>query len=113
MDRIADHFVNYLFDQYRGSRHVRRVTAWIGFILKAIEATGATVRINRQRQLVFARNGQRYKVRYRHDIRPRGGIEILRVLPGRGAPDGDVLLSIGSLEDAEHAYLGNLQQTLA
>jgi hypothetical protein len=113
MDRIADHFVNYLFDQYRGARHVRRVAAWIGFVLTAIERAGATARINRQRQLVFERDGHRYKVRYRHDIRPRGGIEILKVLPGRGAPDGEILLRIASLGNAEDAYRGGLARALA
>ncbi len=112
MDRMADHFVNYLFDQYRGARHVRRVAAWIGFVLKAIERAGATARINRQRQLVFERSGHRYKVRYRHQIRPRGGIEIVRVLPGRGAPDGEVLLRIASLQDAEDAYRSALSRVL-
>jgi len=55
LDRIADHFVNYLFDEYRGSRHVRRVAAWIGFILKAIERSGAAVTRNRERQVVCKR----------------------------------------------------------
>lgn len=113
MDRIADHFVNYLFDQYRGARHVRRVAAWIGFLLKAIERIGGTVRINRQRQVVFTRSGHRYKVRYKHTIAPRGGIEIVEVLPGRGAPDGEVLLRIASLQDAEDAYRGALRRALA
>jgi len=112
MDRIADHFVNYLFDQYRGSRHVRRVAAWIGFILKAIERSDATVRINRERQLTFTYSGHRYKVRYRHNIRPRGGIEVVEMLPGRGSPDGRVVLLIASLQDAEDVYREGLSRAL-
>ena len=113
MDRIADHFVNYLFERYQGSRHVRRVASWIGFILKGIERAGASVTINRERQLVLMHKGHRYKIRYRHDIPPRGGIEMLRVLPGRGSPDGEVLLRIASLQDAEDAYRRGLGRVLA
>jgi hypothetical protein len=112
MDRIADHFVNYLFDEKQGSRHVHRVAAWIGFVLTGIVRTGATVRINRKRQVVFEHHGHRYKVRYQHTIRPRGGLEVIQVLPGRGAPDGDVLLRIASLQDAEDAYRGKLRRVL-
>ncbi len=36
-DRMADEFVTYLFERYRGSRHVRRVASWIGFIVAGIE----------------------------------------------------------------------------
>ncbi len=36
-ERLADHFVSYLFDEFQGSRHVRRVATWIGFLLKAVE----------------------------------------------------------------------------
>lgn len=26
-ERLSDHFVSYLFDQYQGARHVRRVAS--------------------------------------------------------------------------------------
>src|SRR5262249_39402797 len=29
VERLANYFVNYLFDRYQGSRHVRRVATWI------------------------------------------------------------------------------------
>ena len=49
-ERFADHFVSYLFDQYQGSRHVRRVASWIGFIIIAVDKiAGGTLRQNRQR----------------------------------------------------------------
>jgi hypothetical protein len=35
VELLADHFVNYIFDTYQGTRHVRRVATWIGFLLKA------------------------------------------------------------------------------
>ena len=36
-ERIADHFVNYLFAEYYGDRHVRRVAFWVGLIVLGIE----------------------------------------------------------------------------
>ena len=36
-ERIADHFVNYLFAEYYGDRHVRRVASWVGLIVLGIE----------------------------------------------------------------------------
>ena len=107
MDRVADHFVNYLFDQYQGSMHVRRVASWIGMILKGIERAGATnIKFHRSRQLTFEYRDQRFKARYNHQIRNRGGIEIVEVLPGRGTPDGELVYQVGDLRDAEDIYLG-------
>lgn len=107
LDRIADHFVNYLFDQYQGTRHVRRVSSWIGLILKGIQRAGAeNVTFHRARQLTFKYRGQMFKARYNHKIRSRGGIEIVQVLPGRGSPDGSIVLQVGNLREAEDAYLG-------
>ena len=37
-ERIADHFVNYLFAEYYGDRHVRRVASWVGLIVLGIES---------------------------------------------------------------------------
>ena len=107
MDRVADHFVNYLFDQYHGSMHVRRVSSWIGMILKGIERAGATnIKFHRSRQLTFEYRDQRFKARYNHQIRNRGGIEIVEVLSGRGTPDGKLVYQAGNLRDAEDIYLG-------
>ena len=106
MDRIADHFVNYLFDEYQGSRHVRRVASWVGLILKGIERAGADSVTFRSRQLLFNYRNQRFKARYNHQIGNRGGIEILMVLPGRGLPDGPVVIQAGNLLQAEDVYLG-------
>ena len=107
MDRIADHFVNYLFDEYQGSRHVRRVASWVGLILKGIERAGTdSVTFHRSRQLLFNYRNQRFKARYNHQIGSRGGIEILMVLPGRGLPDGPVVIQAGNLLQAEDVYLG-------
>ena len=67
MDRVANHFVNYLFDECQGSRHVRRVASWVGLILKGIERSGAeNLTFHRTRQLTFDYKGQRFKARYNH-----------------------------------------------
>ena len=61
-ERLADYFVSYLFDQYKGSRHVRRVASWIGFIIKAVEnIAGSTLRQNRQRQIMFDYRERQFK----------------------------------------------------
>src|SRR5262245_30435608 len=104
-ERLADYFVAYLFDNYRGTRHVRRVATWIGFLLKAIERLpGASFSRSRKRQLTFSYRGRRLKVRYEHSVGSRGGIQFVEVLPGRGAPEGAVALNVKNLADAENTY---------
>ena len=104
-ERVADHFVNYLFDTYRGSRHVRRVAAWVGFVVRAIERVSPDgFRQSRERQLVFTYGGRSFKVRYNHKAGSRGGIEVVEVLPGRGAPDGAVVAQATKLTEAEALY---------
>lgn len=106
VDRLADHFVNYLFDEYKGTRHVRRISSWIGLILLGIgRLSDSEWEIPRSRQLRFKYNGQRYKVRYKHDVGSRGGIEIVELLPLQGLPEGDRIVVITSLAQAEAFYL--------
>jgi len=102
---LADGFVSYLFDQYRGTRHVRRIASWIGFIIKAVERLPSVSFSRRHsRQLGFEYRGRKFKARYNHTAGARGGIDIVEVLPGRGAPEGKVAASILSLSDAEDVY---------
>jgi hypothetical protein len=76
--RLADHFSNYLFHGYAGNnRHVERVSTWLGFLILGIERLNVTWRPSRQRQLIFERRGKRYKARYNHRIKSRGGIEFV------------------------------------
>jgi hypothetical protein len=104
-ERVADHFVNYLFDHYQGSRHVRRVSTWIGFILKAIDkVAGNSLQMSRTRQIIFDYQNHRFKARFSHQVGARGGIQIVEVLAGRGAPEGGTALTIRSLSEAEDAY---------
>ena len=67
IEQIAEYFVRYLFEEYHGIRHVRRVATWIGFILKAVNrASGGTLQLNRTRQLTFTYKTHRFKARYNH-----------------------------------------------
>ncbi len=104
-ERLADHFVSYLFDEYAGSRHVRRVASWVGFVLKAIDAVSdGNARQNRKRQVVFDYRGHHFKARYGHKVGPRGGIEIVEFAKQRGSPDLGVAVEIASLDGAEQVY---------
>jgi hypothetical protein len=103
-ERMADAFVNYLFDHYRGSRHVRRVASWLGLLVLGIEKIKDNWWIPRQRQLFFETKGHRYKVKYNHKLRPRGGVEIVQVGEGRGVPEIGTVLTIVSLDDAARFF---------
>jgi hypothetical protein len=105
-ERLADHFVNYLFDTYRGSKHVRRVASWVGFIVKGIVKLDASPYIPRDRQLRFHYNGRTFKAKFNHHAggSQRGGIEIVEILPGRGSPEGGVNRTIKDLGEAAAFY---------
>jgi hypothetical protein len=105
-DRLADHFVNYLFDTYKGSRHVRRVASWVGLIVKGIEKLNGNLYIPRDRQLRFDYKGRTFKAKFNHRAggSQRGGIEIVEILPGRGSPEGKAVRSITNLDEAAAFY---------
>lgn len=78
----------------------------IGFIIKAVERiAGNTLRQNRQRQIMFDYKERQFKAKYNHKAGPRGGIEIVEVLPGRGAPEGKTVIQARNLTEAEECYL--------
>jgi hypothetical protein len=78
-DRLANHFVTYLFEKYGGTLHVRRVASWIGFIiLAAARASDTGIDLRRTRQLQFSYKKREFRVAYNHTAGPRGGIEIGR-----------------------------------
>ncbi len=103
-ERMADAFVNYLYDEYQGSRHVRRVASWLGLLVLGIDQVKETWWIPRSRQLFFEVGGHRYKVKYNHALGGRGGIEIIEVGYGRGAPEIGSIAAITSLEEAARFY---------
>lgn len=105
--------MGYLFDEYHGTRHVRRIASWVGFIIKALEkVVGLNFQLRRSRQMEFEYHGRQFKVKYVHRTKgcPRGGVQIIEVLAGRGAPEGNVVVEIGSLADAERVYQSLGQQ---
>lgn len=115
-EALAGYFVRYLFEEYHGTRHVRRIASWVGFIIKGIErVVGSNFEQRRSRQIAFDYHGRQFKVRYIHRSKgcPRGGVQIVEVLPGRGAPEGKVVVEIGSLADAEQVYQNLGQQLTA
>jgi hypothetical protein len=103
---IADYFISYLFQKYHGSRHVRRVASWVGFVILALTRVNGVKNIHprRTRQLEFEYDGRKFKVKFDHRIGGRGGIEIVEFLEGRGAPEGNRVLEIRTLLEAENAY---------
>jgi hypothetical protein len=54
---------------------------------------------------MFDYNERQFKAKYNHKTGPRGGIEIIEVLHGRGAPEGNSVLQVTNLADAEDCYL--------
>ena len=103
-ERIADHFVNYLFDEYQGSRHVRRVASWVGLIVLGVEKLEGSRNVPRTRQLRFEYDGRSFKAKYNHKSGPRGGIDIVEIGPGRGSPEGKTVGAIRNLEEAARFY---------
>jgi hypothetical protein len=107
-DFVAQHFVNYMFDaeSLRHARHVQRVASWIGMVLLAIEHRKDEWKFVNKRQLAFRVGDQWFKVRYQHEVRPRGGFQIVKMTDGR--TDGQVVKELGSLDDVERFYLASL-----
>ena len=52
-ERLADHFINYLFAEKADNRHVRRVASWVGLIVLGIEKLTGSRYVPRSRQLRF------------------------------------------------------------
>jgi len=103
-ERVADHFVTYLFTKYAGGMHVKRVASWIGLLAIGISKLKDRWWFNRERQLVFEVGTRRYKARYEHTLGPRGGIEIVEIGKSPGSPDVRPVHAIISLADAVKFY---------
>ncbi len=103
-ERIADHFVNYLFAKYPDDRHVRRVASWVGLLVLGIEKLTGHRYVPRNRQLRFEYGGRSFKAKFNHRAGARGGIDIVEIVDGRGSPEGQTLCSITNLEEAATFY---------
>jgi hypothetical protein len=60
---------------------------------------------------MFDYKGYKFKVKYNHKTGFKGGLDIVEVLAGRGAPEGAIVMQVTSLADAENCYL-NLKSRL-
>src|SRR5205814_578419 len=85
-ERIADHFINYVFAEKADNRHVRRVASWVGLIVLGIEKLTGSRYVPRSRQLRFEYDGRCFKAKFNHSAGARGGIEIVEIEDGRGSP---------------------------
>jgi hypothetical protein len=66
-EALADYFVRYLFEEYHGTRHVRRIASWVGFVVKGTErVVGTNFQRRHARQIGFDYHGRQFKVRYVH-----------------------------------------------
>lgn len=105
---LADKFISYLSVKYSSNRHVRRVASWIGFIIMGVHNCKGITNIvpRRTRQIEFEFKNRNFKVKFDHRIGGRGGIEIREFLPGKGAPNGNVVVQVKNLQEAEALYHG-------
>jgi len=55
---------------------------------------------------MFDYKSRQFKVKYNHETGARGGLDIVEVLHGRGAPEGGVVVQVTNLAEAEDCYLG-------
>ncbi len=99
VDRMLRHFVMVIRNQ---RLEVQRVAPYLGFVAKGIDKVSGGDWETRRRQLIFRVKGVPFKARYDHKLR---GVRVLRVLPGRGMPDGESIATIANLDEAEGFYL--------
>ncbi len=83
---------------------MRRVASWVGLIVLGIEKLTGSRKIPRTRQLRFEYAGRSFKAKYNHKTGPRGGIDIVEIVSGRGSPEGRTVASIKNLEEAARFY---------
>jgi len=77
----------------------------VGLVILGIgRAVGKNWQIPRSRQLRFKFAGRQFKAKYNHKAGPRGGIEIVEELAGRGSPEGETVATITNLSEAEDFY---------
>jgi uncharacterized protein with von Willebrand factor type A (vWA) domain len=99
-DRMAEVYLAYLFGKKADSRHVRRVASWLGLLILGVEKIKDRWWVSHTRQLCFEFDGRRFKARYNHRLKPRGGIEIVEVETKPGQADISVARAISNLKDA-------------
>jgi hypothetical protein len=122
-ERLANYFVRYLVARKSEMPHVYRIASWIGLLVLGIakivhESEWAVPRTD-GRQLRFTIGsqwpgaGRVVKVRFNHKLGTHGGIEFVEIRPGRGQPEGNTLLQIQTLEEAESFYRSPARRLMA
>lgn len=109
-EKVMETFVAYICANKADSRHVRRVAAWLGFVVYGVDRMADKWGFHRTRQFWFESGGVTYKVRFRHGSGMkksclRGGLQIVRV---DGVADGPVVLEIRNAAEAEDFYRTSL-----
>ncbi len=104
-ERMTEVYLAYLFENYPDNRHIRRIAGWLGLLILGIEELKDRWWISHERQLCFEVNGTRYKAKYDHKIRPRGGISFVEIEAKPGQPEVQVRKNIPDLGSAEAFYL--------
>lgn len=106
--RKIEGIVKHILINYGAVLHVRRTVGWLGFVALGIEkVVGANWYPSLSRRSVYFRSrGKTYRVKFDHEIENGGGIVIVK-LKGRFAryPEKSPVVSIRTLQEAEHFYL--------
>jgi hypothetical protein len=101
-ERIPGDSVNCFFDEQDPPRRVRRIANWFDMIASAITRLGNdTLERKYKHQAKFRYGGRHFKVRINRTIGRRGGIEIVEYFRSQGSPEGDVVVQIANLHQAE------------
>lgn len=93
-ERFTIRFLDYLYDNYRGQRHIKRMAPSIGPIVWKIHQI-AQPSLNRIRQVKFSYRNHTFKGRYSHH--QGGQLEIVETI---GRRDSRTVLRIRNLTEA-------------
>jgi hypothetical protein len=99
-ERMAEAYLAKLFPDKADNPHLRHVASWLGLLLLGVEEIKDRWWLSRTKHLCFEFDGRRFKARYNHRLKPRGGIEIIEVEPKSGRTDIGVAKVISNLKDA-------------
>jgi hypothetical protein len=99
-DRMAEEFLAYLFKNRANDRHVRRVASWLGLLILGVDKVKDRWWVSHIRQLCFECHGRRFKVKFDHEPRPRGGIHFVEIEPNRGQRELRTILIVTNLDEA-------------
>ena len=101
-ERFTMRFLDYLYDNYRDQRHIKRMAPSIGPVIwKIFQISHPS--LNRVRQIKFNYRSHRFKCRYSHH--ERGRFEIVEQI---GRRDGRTVCIVRNLTEAMELDLEGL-----